>query len=440
MDVKLPKSLNKGGNKTEYLDWRTQTLPLLARPEIGLPPRLQETLLSHVDGGTSVERRRDQLGWLKEQRRRLVTDAIIAAGEEEGRPAENAENETRVAGIVKELEKQHREVHGDVSPWWKVVEEKLRETTRRAGNVTIDTNALEDRLFADALAADLRMPGRFFAPSTKVAWSDLDSHVRDRAEVHRKDLRLSPASMEVPFNRAREKWCATTSFGANSHRSRGGDDPPRRGVSRLVSAARHLLRADGRQMVLKVDRKEPGREILRWRFVSLALPPGILVAAASIPGRMPPERVRILHPSIAPDNPVAHQHVHHAAMMSFEELWVTLRRRALVQPSELESSLRSERAFCPGLHRGACLGARSAKGYGVRKEASSRSRPAHVGVGWSVAASLHRRSSAVLSPGTCQSAFVLPARALQDGKALVEGVHRRTNEKLSWQQLPVPMA
>ena len=232
---------------------------------------------------------------------------------------------------------------------------------RRAGNVTIDTNALEDRLYADALAADLRIPERFFASSTKVAWSDIDLHVRDRAEVHRKDLLLSPASMEVPFNRAREKWCATTSFGANSHRSRGGDDPPRRGVSRLVSAARHLLRADGRQMVLNVDRKEPGREILRWRFVSLALPPGILVAAASEPGGAPPERVRILHPSIAPDNPVAHQHVHHAAMMSFEELWVTVRRRALVQAGELQSHLRIERAFCPGLHRGTCLGGRSPK-------------------------------------------------------------------------------
>ena len=224
--------------------------------------------------------------------------------------------------------------------------------------MTIDTNALEDRLYADALAADLCMPERFFAPKTKVAWSDIELHLRDRAEVHRKDLLLSPASMEVPFNRAREKWCATTSFGANSHRSRGGDDPPRRGVSRLVSAARHLLRADGRQMVLNVDRKEPGREILRWRFVSLALPPGILVAAASEPGGAPPERVRILHPSIAPDNPVAHQHVHHAAMMSFEELWVTVRRRALVQAGELQSHLRIERAFCPGLHRGTCLGGR----------------------------------------------------------------------------------
>ena len=231
---------------------------------------------------------------------------------------------------------------------------------RRVGIVTIDTGALRDRLLADALAADLCIPGRFLASSAKVAWGDLDSHVRERAEGHRKDLLLSPASMEVPFDRAREKWCAMTSFGADSHRSRGADDPPRRGVSRLVSGARHLLRADGREMVLKVDRKEPGREILRWRFVSLALPPGILVAAASKPGRTPPERVRILHPSIAPDDPVAHQHVHHAAMMSFEELWVTLRRRALVQPSELESSLRDKRALCPGLHRGACLGVPSA--------------------------------------------------------------------------------
>ena len=137
-----------------------------------------------------------------------------------------------------------------------------------------------------------------------------------------------------------------------------------------MSGARHLLRADGRQMVLKVDRKEPGREILRWRFVSLALPPGMLVAAASKTGRAPPERVRILHPSIAPDNPVAHQHVHHAAMMSFEELWVTLRRRALVQPSELESSLRSERAFCPGLHCGACPDSPNAK---EREDAKKRS-------------------------------------------------------------------
>ena len=225
--------------------------------------------------------------------------------------------------------------------------------------MTIDLYALQDRLFADALAADLRMPDRFFASSTKVAWSDIDSHVRERAEVHRKDLLLSPASMEGPFDGARKKWFETTSPSTCRHFPLLRDETSHLGVDRLVLAARHLLRADGWQMVLKADRNEPGREILRWRFVSLAIPAGILVAAASEPGGSPPERVWILHPSIAPDNPVAHQHVHHAAMMSFEELWVTVRRRALVQPSDLESSLRIGRAFCPGLHRGSCLGGRS---------------------------------------------------------------------------------
>ena len=114
-----------------------------------------------------------------------------------------------------------------------------------------------------------------------------------------------------------------------------------------MSAARHLLRSDGRQMVLQVDRKEPGREILRWRFVSLALPAGILVAAATELGGATVEGVRILHPSFAPDHPVAHQHMHHAAMMSFEELWATLRHRALVRPGELVTSLRAAKAFCP---------------------------------------------------------------------------------------------
>ena len=227
--------------------------------------------------------------------------------------------------------------------------------------MTIDSSALQDRLYADALAADLRVPARFCSPKTKLTWADIEPYLRERAEAHRKDLLLRPASIEGPFNRVREEWCRNTSMEASRDSQLPCCDSPRRGVSRLVAAARHLLRADGRQMVLKVDRKEPGREILRWRFVSLAMPPGILAAAASKPEGFLPERVRILHPSIAPDSPVAHQHVHHAAMMSFEELWVTLRRRALVQPGEFESSLRSERAFCPGLHRGGCLGVRSAR-------------------------------------------------------------------------------
>ncbi len=121
-------------------------------------------------------------------------------------------------------------------------------------------------------------------------------------------------------------------------------------------------------MVLQVYRKKPGREILRWRFVSLALPAGILVAAATEPRGATFEGVRILHPSFAPDHPVAHQHMHHAAMMSFEELWVTLRHRALVRPGELVTSLRAPKAFCPRLHPGTCFGGRRAeeREYGER--------------------------------------------------------------------------
>ena len=225
----------------------------------------------------------------------------------------------------------------------------------------IDANALGDRLYADALAADLRVPARFVAAVTKVAWDDIEPHIRKRADAHAQDLCLRPAAMEGPFSFARDEWLATTSLSASMNRPRRCDDQPRRGVARLVSAAGHLLRPDGRQMVLKVDRKKPGREILRWRFVSLALPAGILVAAATEPRGATFEGVRILHPSFAPDCPVAHQHVHHAAMMSFEELWVTLRRRALLHPGDLVTSLREPRAICPRLHTGTCLGGKGHK-------------------------------------------------------------------------------
>ena len=102
-------------------DWQTQTLPLLARPEIGLPPNVQSQLLSliHSDDPKVGRIRRE---WLKEQRRRLVTDAIIAAGEEEGRPAKDAENTERVDRIVKKLNEQYLAAHGNVSPWLKIVE------------------------------------------------------------------------------------------------------------------------------------------------------------------------------------------------------------------------------------------------------------------------------------------------------------------------------
>ena len=104
-------------------DWRTQTLPLLARPELGLPRDVQRRLLRFVDSDADSQDRSRQRDWLKAQRRRLVTDAIIAAEEEEGRRAEDAENEERVSRIVWGFEQQHRKTYGEHSPWWTTVED-----------------------------------------------------------------------------------------------------------------------------------------------------------------------------------------------------------------------------------------------------------------------------------------------------------------------------
>lgn len=209
--------------------------------------------------------------------------------------------------------------------------------------MTIDETALADRLYADALAVDLRGADAFMRSRTDTRWDDIEAYVRERAKVYRDELSATPAMAERALETAESEW----------HKVAGRDDAVRV-VTMLVRTARRLLQPNGREMVLRVNRDEPGREILRWRFVSLALPPGILVAAATARGSPPPAAVRLLHSPMAPDVPVAQQHVHHAAMMSFEELWASLRLRALLQPTDLLDSLRAERARCPRLHRGAC--------------------------------------------------------------------------------------
>ena len=103
-------------------DWRTQILPLLARPEIGLPPEVQCQLLQFVISETDPKKQHRQREWLKDQRRRLVTDAIIAAGDESRRREENPESTTRVDRIVKQLEERHVVAHNENSPWYGTIE------------------------------------------------------------------------------------------------------------------------------------------------------------------------------------------------------------------------------------------------------------------------------------------------------------------------------
>ena len=104
-------------------DWRTQTLPLLARPEIGLPPEVQCQLLRFVRCEPDQQRQDRQREWLKDQRRRLVTDAIIAAGDENRRREENPENTARVDRIVETLRNGYAVAYNKCSPWYGSIED-----------------------------------------------------------------------------------------------------------------------------------------------------------------------------------------------------------------------------------------------------------------------------------------------------------------------------
>jgi hypothetical protein len=210
--------------------------------------------------------------------------------------------------------------------------------------------ALADRLYAERLAAPLRDPAWFYKASSSTNEASVDAYVSQRSVILREEISSTAADVECAIKQVERSWEWGEEKQLNS---------PYRIVSLLSHHAKRLLKHSGREMILKVVRNSPGREILRWRFVSLALPPGILIAAATRSGFAPPEAVRLLDASIAPDEPVAQNHVHHAAMMSFEELWVSLHLRALLRPGELMDSLLDKRALCPGLHPGKCLGGKS---------------------------------------------------------------------------------
>ena len=116
--VEVNPSDSGDGQQSAWLqDWQTQTLPLLARPEIGLPREIQTHLLQFVSSEPDPERRSRQLEWLMDQRERLITDAIIAAADEDGRREENPENTDRVRRIVLQCEKRYEAKNKSNSPW-----------------------------------------------------------------------------------------------------------------------------------------------------------------------------------------------------------------------------------------------------------------------------------------------------------------------------------
>lgn len=219
----------------------------------------------------------------------------------------------------------------------------------------IHSDGLFDRLLAEVIASELRNPQAFLQRRTHSTHDDALNWVMAQAEVHRMDLKASAAEADFAARRAVSRHLGDRSEGKNPI------------IPMLVSASCNLLQFDGHDLILRVDSKEPGREILQWRFVSLLVPPAILAAAvAAKSGRAKaPPRIRLLHQSMAPDGPVAQQHLHQSASVTFERLWASLRLRAVLDPGKLKHSLRAKRAFCPSLHRGPCvrsMGATKLKG------------------------------------------------------------------------------
>lgn len=210
----------------------------------------------------------------------------------------------------------------------------------------VDPGGLADRLFAEAVASDLRDPSAFLGVRLESTTETLFQWVRERSTVHQADLHTTAAEIEEALKSARNRFDEIS--------------PPRLDSisSRLLKLGSSLLEFDGQDLVLKVDDQEPGRELLRWRFISLLVPAGILGAAAAAKMGRPasPARIRLLHRSMAPDGPVAQQHLHQSASVTFERLWASIRVRTILEPGKLQRSLRSKRAFCPYMHKGDCVG------------------------------------------------------------------------------------
>lgn len=156
-------------------------------------------------------------------------------------------------------------------------------------------------LASEAVAWPLAATGAFSEPEKSV-----DTHI-DSFQRRVLDLRFQ----------ARE---AAIQFRLTHPPSPSGWSP----TQHLVPHARALLDGAGPRASLRLDPDEPGRELLRWRWASLALPPLLWVAAATdpeLPGR---DTVSLLHRTIAPTHPVSHQHLHAGAVFPFELLWSRL--------------------------------------------------------------------------------------------------------------------
>jgi hypothetical protein len=112
--------------------WLSRTLPLLARPEIGFPPKVQAVLLEHALKGDVASKL-----FLKNQRRRLVTDAFVAAGIQRGKDVTVLPKDTDIEDWIKTIDRRYGDVHPEPSPW---IEIEAVDDPSGSKNGTIDSS------------------------------------------------------------------------------------------------------------------------------------------------------------------------------------------------------------------------------------------------------------------------------------------------------------
>lgn len=129
---------------------------------------------------------------------------------------------------------------------------------------------------------------------------------------------------------------------AAERRAWRGDHPPATPTAILLMLRRNaqrLLASEGSYARLRLHRRRPGAEILRWREVSLAVPPSILLGAGFPDATPAIADVRILDRSLAPRSPVALLHAHAGATDRFEDLWWRLGAQFVLEPSRARARI-----------------------------------------------------------------------------------------------------
>jgi hypothetical protein len=90
--------------------WLNEVLPLLARPELGFPPSVQEEFLKAWMAGGGVGKNE-----LKILRRRLVTDAYVAAAYQRGdsKAAFLLPTDEEIDAMISKIDRRYTDAHSD---------------------------------------------------------------------------------------------------------------------------------------------------------------------------------------------------------------------------------------------------------------------------------------------------------------------------------------